>query len=109
MVVLLNNGWLGMVKQWQKLFWDGNYSGTRLGDDPDFALIAKAYRAEGFTVERPGEIHDALGQAFDSGKTCVVDIHVDPEEDALPMLPPNPDLKAISGRCPYPKGRCVCR
>lgn len=100
-VVLLNNGWLGMVKQWQKLFWDKNYSATELGDDPDFALIAKAYRARGYTVERPGELHDALKDAFDSGKTCIIDIHVDPEEDALPMLPPNPKLKAIHGRCPY--------
>ncbi len=100
-VVLLNNGWLGMVKQWQKLFWDKNYSATKLEENPDFSLIAKAYHAKSFTVERPGEVHDALKGAFDCGETCIVDIHVDPEEDALPMLPPNPALPLVRGRCKY--------
>jgi acetolactate synthase-1/2/3 large subunit len=100
-VVLLNNGWLGMVKQWQKLFWDRNYSATELRDDPDFSLIAKAYHAKCVTVDRAGEVHDALKEAFDCGETCIVDIHVDPEEDALPMLPPNPALSAVKGRCRY--------
>ena len=100
-IVLLNNGWLGMVKQWQKLFWDKRYSETLLEDDPDFVQIAKAYRAEGITVERAGEVEDALKFAFDCGKTCIVDIHVDPEEDILPMLPPDPSIPPIEGRCAY--------
>ncbi len=100
-IVLLNNGWLGMVKQWQKLFWDKRDSETLLEDDPDFAMIAKAYKAEGITVDRAGDVGDALKQAFDCGKTCIVDIHVDPEEDILPMLPPNPALPPIEGRCKY--------
>ncbi len=100
-IVLLNNGWLGMVKQWQKLFWDKRYSETYLEDDPDFVQIAKAYRAEGITVERAGEVGDALKYAFDCGKTCIVDIHVDPEEDILPMLPPDPSIPPIEGRCKY--------
>ena len=100
-VVLLNNGWLGMVRQWQKLFWDKRYSETELGDDPDFAMIAKAYRAKGITVERAGEVRDALKEAFGCGETCVVDIHCDPEEAALPMLPPNPDLPPVKGRCRF--------
>ncbi len=100
-IVLLNNGWLGMVKQWQKLFWDKRYSETYLEDDPDFVQIAKAYHAEGVTVERAGEVGDALKYAFDCGKTCIVDIHVDPEEDILPMLPPDPKIPPIEGRCKY--------
>ena len=100
-IVLLNNGWLGMVKQWQKLFWDKRYSETLLEDDPDFSMIAKAYKAEGITVERAGEVQDALKFAFDCGKTCIVDIHVDPEEDILPMLPPDPSIPPIEGRCAY--------
>jgi acetolactate synthase-1/2/3 large subunit len=100
-VVLLNNGWLGMVKQWQKLFWDKRYSETELGDDPDFCMIAQAYKAKGIHVERAGEVHDALKEAFDCGETCVVDIKCDPEEDALPMLPPNPALAPVKGRCKF--------
>jgi len=100
-VVLLNNGWLGMVKQWQKLFWDERYSETHLEDDPDFVKIAEAYHAKGIAVDRAGDVHDALKEAFDCGETCIVDIHVDPEEDALPMLPPNPQISAIKGRCKF--------
>jgi len=100
-VVLLNNGWLGMVKQWQKLFWHERYSETELGDDPDFVKIAEAYRAKGILVERPGEVRDALKEAFASGETTIVDVHTDPEEDALPMLPPSPQLGAIKGRCQF--------
>ena len=100
-VILLNNGWLGMVRQWQKLFWDRRYSQTELKDDPDFAMIAKAYRADGVTVDRAGDVYDALKAALDSDRTTVVDIRVDPEEDVLPMLPPDPRLDIIEGRCKY--------
>ncbi|MDC7950706.1 biosynthetic-type acetolactate synthase large subunit [Methanomassiliicoccaceae archaeon COG_1] len=100
-VILLNNGWLGMVRQWQKLFWNRRYSQTELKDDPDFTMIAKAYRADGVTVDRAGDVYDALKAALDSDRTTVVDIRVDPEEDVLPMLPPDPRLDIIEGRCKY--------
>lgn len=100
-IVLLNNGWLGMVKQWQKLFWNKRYSETELGADPDFSKIAEAYGARGMLIERPGEIADALRAAIDSGETCLLDIHIDPEEDVLPMLPANPKQSLIKGRCQY--------
>ncbi|MFA6799883.1 MAG: biosynthetic-type acetolactate synthase large subunit [Candidatus Methanomethylophilaceae archaeon] len=100
-IVLLNNGWLGMVKQWQKLFWNKRYSETELGADPDFSKIAEAYGARGMLVEKPGEIADALKTAIDSGETCLLDIHIDPEEDVLPMLPANPNQALVKGRCQY--------
>ncbi len=100
-IVLLNNGWLGMVKQWQKLFWNKRYSETELGADPDFSKIAEAYGARGMLVEKPGEIADALKIAVDSGETCLLDIHIDPEEDVLPMLPADPKQALVKGRCQY--------
>lgn len=100
-IVLLNNGWLGMVKQWMGLFWDGKYSNVKLEDNPDFSAIARAYNAKGITVEKASEVGEALKNAFDSGETTIVDIHVDPEQNILPMLPPNPDLDIIEGRCKY--------
>lgn len=100
-ICLMNNGWLGMVKQWQKLFWNERYSSTKLFDsNPDFVKIAEAFGANGIRVEKPGEIGDALRQAFASGKTTLIDIWVDPEEDALPMLPAN-NTAMVKGRCPY--------
>ncbi|MDN5357314.1 MAG: acetolactate synthase large subunit [Candidatus Methanomethylophilaceae archaeon] len=100
-IVLLNNGWLGMVRQWQKLFWNKRYSETELGADPNFSKIAEAYGARGMMIERSGEIADALRTAIDSGETCLLDIHIDPEEDVLPMLPADPKQALVKGRCQY--------
>ena len=100
-VVVLNNGWLGMVRQWQKLFWDKRYSGTDLRPDPDFVKLAESYGCRGIKVERSEDISDALRQAMDSDRTCLVDIHTDPEEDITPMILSNPDVPIVRGRCPY--------
>ncbi|MDR0334619.1 MAG: biosynthetic-type acetolactate synthase large subunit [Methanomassiliicoccaceae archaeon] len=101
-ICLMNNGWLGMVKQWQKLFWNERYSGTSLyQSNPDFVKLAESFGAKGIRVERPSEIGKAFKEAFASDKVCLVDIRVDQDEPALPMLPPNPTLPIIKGRCPF--------
>ncbi len=101
-VCLLNNGWLGMVKQWQKLFWNARYSGTSLvGTNPDFVKLAESFGAYGIRVTKPEEIEVALKQAFANDKTTIIDIWINPEEDTLPMIPPNPDIPLIKGRCKY--------
>ncbi|MDR2698093.1 MAG: biosynthetic-type acetolactate synthase large subunit [Candidatus Methanoplasma sp.] len=100
-ICLLNNGWLGMVRQWQKLFWNKRYSNTKLGADPDFVKIAEAFGAKGIHVERPGEIQDALKNAFACGETCLVEIMVDCEEDITPMIPANPAQPLVKGRCKF--------
>jgi acetolactate synthase-1/2/3 large subunit len=99
-VCLLNNNWLGMVKQWQKLFNDKRYSGTNLQRNPDFVMLAKAYGAEAIKVERPSELREAFKTAFRSDVPFLVDIHIDPEEDILPMQPGGKSSKeVIRGRC----------
>lgn len=101
-ICLINNGWLGMVKQWQKLFWDKRYSSTLLySSNPDFLKVAEAFGAKGVTVEKPGEIADAFNQAFASDKPFLINILADPEEDMVPMLPPNPAIPLIRGRCTF--------
>ena len=100
-IVLLNNGWLGMVRQWQKLFWDKRYSGVNLSPDPNFVKMAESFGCEGILVEKSGDIADALKQAMDCDRTCLVDIHTDPEEDITPMILQNPDVPIVKGRCPY--------
>ena len=100
-VCLLNNGWLGMVKQWQKLFWGERYSGTRLRGMPDFVALAKSFGADGVHVDRPSEIAEGLKRGLESDVPFIVDIKVDPEEDILPMLPPDPTLPPIMGRCRF--------
>jgi acetolactate synthase-1/2/3 large subunit len=86
--VVLNNGWLGMVRQWQEMFYDERFSNTHLTHAvPDYALLAEAYGCAGFTVESEDQLGDALEAAFAAGRTAVVDVRCDPEEKCFPMVP----------------------
>ncbi len=100
-IVLLNNGWLGMVRQWQKLYWDKRYSGTKLDADPDFAKLAESFGAEGITVTKTSEVAEALRAGIENDVTTLIDIHVNPEEDICPMILANPREPIVRGRCPY--------
>jgi len=86
-VCLLNNGWLGMVKQWQKLMWNRRYCGTELRNNPDFVKLAEAFGAGGMTVTRSSELAEGFKTALASDVPFVLDIRTDPEEDMLPMVP----------------------
>jgi acetolactate synthase-1/2/3 large subunit len=87
-VVLVNNGWLGMVRQWQEMFYAERFSETHLTHQvPDYAQLAQAYGCAGFTVRDEGELEGALEAAFDCGRTAVIDVHCDPEEKCFPMVP----------------------
>ncbi|MEM2943519.1 MAG: biosynthetic-type acetolactate synthase large subunit [Methanomassiliicoccales archaeon] len=101
LVCLMNNGWLGMVKQWQKLFWQKRYSGTELKNNPDFIKLAQAFGADGVIVERPSELREALEKGLKSDVPFIVDVRVDPEEDVLPMIPPGGGKELVWGRCKW--------
>ncbi len=99
-VTVMNNGWLGMVRQWQKLFNERRFSGTQLSNNPDFVKLAQAYGADGVRVERPSELKEAYLTAFKSPVPFIIDVATDPEEDVLPMIPPGAGAtKVIRGRC----------
>jgi acetolactate synthase-1/2/3 large subunit len=86
--VVLNNGWLGMVRQWQEMFYDNRFSQTHLTHAvPDYAQLAEAYGCAGFTVESEDQLEDALAAAFDAGRSAVVDVRCDPTEKCFPMVP----------------------
>jgi len=87
-VVIVNNGYLGMVRQWQDMFFEERFSQIKLTHTlPDYAALARAYGALGFTAETPEELEEALTEAIASGRTCVVDARVDPREHCFPMIP----------------------
>jgi acetolactate synthase I/II/III large subunit len=87
-VVIINNGYLGMVRQWQDMFFEERFSQIHLTQNvPDYAMLARAYGALGFTVENEQELDDALAEALRSGQTCVIDARVDPREHCFPMIP----------------------
>ncbi|HZT15081.1 MAG TPA: biosynthetic-type acetolactate synthase large subunit [Gaiellaceae bacterium] len=86
--VVINNGWLGMVRQWQELFYDERFAHTHLTHQvPDYAQLAEAFGCAGFTVEDEDELEPALEAAFSAGRTAVVDVRCDPEEKCFPMVP----------------------
>jgi len=86
--VVINNGWLGMVRQWQELFYAERFAQTHLTHAvPDYAQLAEAYGCAGFTVETEAELEEALAAAFTAGRSAVVDVRCDPEEKCFPMVP----------------------
>jgi len=105
MVCLLNNGWLGMVKQWQKLFYGERYMATKFGGSPDFVKLAEAYGADAIRVERHSEISEAVRRGMKADVPTLLDFVIDPEEDVLPMTPPGKtSADCIRGRCPWKGG-----
>jgi len=87
-VVIVNNGYLGMVRQWQDMFFDERFSHIHLTHHvPDYARLAEAYGAVGFTVESESELEGALREALSCGRTAVVDARVDAREHCFPMIP----------------------
>jgi acetolactate synthase-1/2/3 large subunit len=86
--VIINNGWLGMVRQWQEMFYAERFSETHLTHAvPNYAQLAEAYGCAGFTVESEDELDAALAAAFAAGRSAVVDVRCDPEEKCYPMIP----------------------
>jgi acetolactate synthase-1/2/3 large subunit len=87
-VVILNNGYLGMVRQWQELFWEGRYAGSSFAPfQPSFAGIAAAYGIHAATVHDPGDLDDAIAEAFAADGPALVDVHVSPLAKVFPMVP----------------------
>lgn len=91
-IIILNNSYLGMVRQWQELFYNKNYCATCLDTAPDFVKLAEAYGAEGYQVDKTEDVVPVLKKVFASPKTCIVDIRVEPEENVYPMVPAGASL-----------------
>ncbi len=94
-VIIMNNGVLGMVRQWQTLFYDKHYSNSVLERKTDFTAFAKAFGAEGEAVTTPEELDAALDRAFKTEGPYIVDCKIDKDEFVLPMLPPNGSMDDI--------------
>jgi acetolactate synthase-1/2/3 large subunit len=86
-IAVLNNGFLGMVRQWQQLFFDKRYSGTPLLG-PDFAKVAEAYDMKAFTVREKGQVVGAIEGAMAHNGPALIDFRVEQEENVYPMVAP---------------------
>ncbi|MCP8311249.1 MAG: biosynthetic-type acetolactate synthase large subunit [Candidatus Methylarchaceae archaeon HK01M] len=92
-VVILNNSMLGMVAQWQRLFYNRRYSAVELGVAPDFVKLAEAFGAQGFRIGSIDEFTKVVKGALKSEVTTVIDVPISPEENVFPMVPAGKGLK----------------
>ena len=86
-IFLMNNFYLGMVRQWQELFWDRRYSGVDMGRVPDWVKLAEAYGASGMRATDKGELVDVMKTALTTDGPVLVDVQVTKEENCYPMIP----------------------
>jgi len=94
-VLILNNSYLGMVRQWQELFYGRRYSHVSLEVQPDFVKLAEAYGIKGYRVERPQEVEPILREALSHREPALVDVRVAPEEKVYPMVPAGGSLREM--------------
>ena len=91
-ILILNNRYLGMVRQWQELFYNTNYVATDMKGQPDFVKLADAYGAEGYRITTEEELEEVLPKALASPRTAVIDVRVDREENVSPIVPAGASL-----------------
>ncbi|MFH1616179.1 MAG: biosynthetic-type acetolactate synthase large subunit [Planctomycetota bacterium] len=95
-VCILNNGYMGMVRQWQELFYNRRYSKSSL-QNPDFARLAEAFGARGISVEKKKQVPEAIERMLSETRPCVVDFHINREENVWPMVPAGKGLDEMDG------------
>jgi acetolactate synthase-1/2/3 large subunit len=95
-VAILNNGYLGMVRQWQELFYRKRYSQVCI-TSPDFVKLAESYGALGIKVTKKEEVRPAIEKAITTDSTVFIDFRVEPEENVYPMVPAGEAINKIIG------------
>jgi acetolactate synthase-1/2/3 large subunit len=96
-VLILNNSSLGMVAQWQRMFFGRRYVGTYIRN-PDFEKLARVYGANGFRAETMDELVKAVREGMSSDVPTVIDVPIHPEDDVLPMVPPGEHITKVVTR-----------
>jgi acetolactate synthase-1/2/3 large subunit len=96
-VFIMNNGYLGMVRQWQELFWDKRYSHVDMGQWPDFVKLADAYGATGMRLEDKHTLVDGMREALATEGPVLVDVRVTREENTYPMIPAGQPARNMVG------------
>ena len=96
-IIILNNGYLGMVRQWQELFYGRRYAQTTLNGNPDFVRLAEAYGAKGLLLDEKKDMRAKLEEALNSEGPVVLDVRTAPEENVFPMVPAGKPINQMIG------------
>ena len=102
-IIVINNHYLGMVRQWQNMFYDERYSGVDLEGNPDFARLAEAYGVKGYRITRPADVRRVLKAALEHDGPCLVDAEVEKHDNVFPMIPAGAPLKDMLLEAPRRK------
>jgi acetolactate synthase-1/2/3 large subunit len=94
-VVLLDNSALGMVRQWQELFFEGNYSEIDLSDNPDFAALARVFGLKARTIDQRDQVDDALDWLMTTRGPSLLHVRIDPQANVWPLVPPGANNAAM--------------
>ncbi len=94
-IMILNNGYLGMVRQWQQFFWDRRYSQTCIYNCVDFVKLAEAYGGIGFRVKKKDKVGETISKALSLNRLVIVDFWIDREENVYPMVPPGSPISEM--------------
>ncbi len=108
-ILLIDNKFLGMVRQWQDIFFNNRLSGVAMENNPDFVKLADAYGVRGFHVDKPEAVQDVLKQALAYDGPCLIHAEVEREDNVFPMIPAGADYSAMllerpTGPVEKPKG-----
>ncbi len=95
-IIILNNGYLGMVRQWQELFYNRRYSGTPL-KNPDFVKVAQGYGIKGVRVKKVSEVKKAVKEILSAKTSVLADFRIEPEENVFPMVPAGEAINRMIG------------
>lgn len=87
-IVLLDNQALGMVRQWQELFFEQRFSEIDLSDNPDFAQVARSFGIDAFTLDRRDDVPDAIDRLLSSRGPILAHVKIDPNANVWPLVPP---------------------
>jgi acetolactate synthase-1/2/3 large subunit len=94
---IMNNGYLGMVRQWQELFWDRRYSAVDMGTTPDWVKLAEAYGATGMRATKKETLVEQMREALATDGPVVMDVAVTKEENCYPMIPAGQPAREMVG------------
>lgn len=98
-IVLIDNSQLGMVRQWQELFFEENFSEIDLSDNPDFSEVAHAFGIEAFTIDRRSQVAPGITRLLETSGPILMHVRIDPRENVWPLVPPNsPNVEMLEKR-----------
>jgi len=102
-IMIINNNYLGMVRQWQHLFYENRLSGVDLEGNPNFVKLAESYGCKGFRIRRSADVRRILKAALDYDEgPCVIDVEVEKEDNVYPMVPSGAPLYTMLLEAPKP-------